>query len=182
VIVSVRKDGYARVKCVAHEEFGTRWVLRSHFVWWRWRRQRVKRGWCLHHKDEDRLHDVISNLQLMTRAAHSKLHKEGKVLGPLTTAHKKLISSALKGKPKSALHKTHLRKPKGTEGKLNIAASNKARVFTPDMLRRMSRQGSKHSDKTKLRMSKASKGKPKSLLHRLHMKQAWVRRKAAKNG
>ncbi len=94
---SVRIDNYygrAWVKCIEHEEFGTRWVLRSHFVWWKWRAQRVRRGQVLHHKDDNKLHDVISNLQLMTRADHAALHSTGKIW--LEESKAKASESALK--------------------------------------------------------------------------------------
>lgn len=164
--LSFRQDGYVRVKCAAHQEFGDRWVLRSHFIWWKWRRERVKHGWCLHHVDEDRTHDIMSNLRLMTRAAHTRLHRIGVSYGPLSASHRAAIAKALLGKPKSESHKINLRKPKSVVGRAGIAVSNKARVFTPEMLARMSRRGSKHSDATKLLMSKRSKGVPKSAAHR----------------
>lgn len=77
---SLRLDAYYGrywIKCVDHSEFGTRWVLRSHFVWWRWRHQRVPRGWVLHHKDGDKTRDVVNNLDLLTRAQHGALHGTG---------------------------------------------------------------------------------------------------------
>lgn len=67
------------IKVVDHPAFGTRWVLRTHFVWWRYRKQIIPRGWVLHHKDEDSTHDVMSNLALMTRAEHARLHSRKRV-------------------------------------------------------------------------------------------------------
>jgi len=179
--LTVYKDGYARVKCIDHPEFGTRWIRRSHYVWWTYRRQRVKRGWCLHHKDEDILHDVVSNLQLMTTGEHVRLHKLGEKLGPLTVAHRTNIAASLKGKPKSKLHKLHLRKPESVAGRRNIATSNRMRVYTTDMLCRMSREGMVHSKATRLKMSRSSKGKPKSEQHKLNIRRSWrFRREDAK--
>jgi hypothetical protein len=68
------KHGRAFIKCINHEVYGTKWVRRSWLVWWKRRKQIVPNGCHLHHKDSDESHDVISNLQLMTRGDHTKLH------------------------------------------------------------------------------------------------------------
>jgi hypothetical protein len=34
----------------------------------------IPTGWCVHHKDEDKTNNEISNLQLMTISDHMKLH------------------------------------------------------------------------------------------------------------
>lgn len=67
------------IKVVDHPVFGTKWLLRSHFIWWKWRKQRVPKGYVLHHKDEDCTHDVLSNLRLLTRAEHARLHTTKRV-------------------------------------------------------------------------------------------------------
>lgn len=72
--IRIRGDGRAYVKCVDHEAFGTTWVPRAHFVWWKYRRELVPKGKLLHHKDENKLRDVMSNLQLMTKSEHSTHH------------------------------------------------------------------------------------------------------------
>ena len=73
-VIRRHKDGRVWIKCVDHPEFGTCWVKRAHFVWWRCKRQRVPKGWVLHHRDEEPAHDVMSNLKLMTISAHTSMH------------------------------------------------------------------------------------------------------------
>ena len=78
----VGKEGRVFVKCINHEAYGTRWVRRAWLVWWRYRKQKVVRGLVLHHKDDAKSRDVIANLQLMTVAAHVKLHNARGDSGP----------------------------------------------------------------------------------------------------
>jgi hypothetical protein len=75
--VRYKTDGRAYVKTVNHQAFGTTWVPRAHLVWWKWRRQTVPEGWCLHHKDMNPARDVMSNLRLMLGTEHTRLHKTG---------------------------------------------------------------------------------------------------------
>jgi len=37
--------------------------------------RRLKRGECVHHIDENKLNNDLSNLALMTVSAHAKLHR-----------------------------------------------------------------------------------------------------------
>lgn len=72
--------GYIYEKVVDDPEFGTRWVLQHHLVWWRNKRQRVPRGWVLHHKDDCKTHNALRNLKLITRGEHQRLHRVGSKL------------------------------------------------------------------------------------------------------
>lgn len=70
----VTSDGHVLIKVISHPAYGTCYVQRAWVVWWRYRKQRVSKGWVLHHKDEDSANDKVGNLQLLTHAEHSKLH------------------------------------------------------------------------------------------------------------
>ena len=50
------------------------WVQRSHAVWWKHTGTGVPYGYCLHHRDGNKLNDAIENLQLMRHGAHTILH------------------------------------------------------------------------------------------------------------
>lgn len=50
------------------------WKLRAVVVWERWRGL-VSHGMIVHHKDRDTLNDKISNLLLVIRAEHLKIHR-----------------------------------------------------------------------------------------------------------
>ena len=89
---SIRKDsrwGYLWQKVENHEAFGNRWVLLHHLIWWRYRKQRVPKGCVLHHKDYSKENNKLSNLQLMTRAAHATLHGTGRLATEETKAKMK---------------------------------------------------------------------------------------------
>ena len=71
--------GYIFERIEDHPGFpGKKWVLQHHLVWWKYRKQRVPRGFVLHHKDEDRTHNKMRNLELITRAEHARLHGVGR--------------------------------------------------------------------------------------------------------
>lgn len=68
-------DGYVLERVENHPGFpGKTWVTQHHLVWWKYRRERVPRGYVLHHKDENRANNKIGNLKLMTNAEHVRLH------------------------------------------------------------------------------------------------------------
>ena len=84
-------------------------------------------GYHVHHKDENKLNDDISNLELMTKAEHRKLHLLGNSLmkgkkhtektrrkmskshegNKLSEEHKKKISESNKGKFSNRKGKNH---------------------------------------------------------------------------
>ena len=136
------EHGRVLIKCVDHPEFGTRWVMRSHFVWWRYRKQRVPKGWVLHHKDRDASHDVMSNLRLMTNSAHTKLHFACKEIGgaKITMQGKRRLSLLAK-----AQHKV---------GNLGTA------TWTEESVRKNSAAhlGQRHTAAARAKISKARKG------------------------
>jgi hypothetical protein len=62
----------------SHGFIGTHHVLKHHLIWWRYKKIKVPVGWVLHHKDEDKTNNHLSNLELMTVAAHTRLHTLGR--------------------------------------------------------------------------------------------------------
>lgn len=67
--------GYFCVYLPAHPSASsTGWVHRAHAVWWLKTGQVIKRGWAIHHKNENKLDDIFDNLQLMEHGEHSRLH------------------------------------------------------------------------------------------------------------
>lgn len=85
--------GYAWVKVEDHEEFKDGWVKEHHLVWWKYRKQRVPAGYILHHKDENKLNNKVSNLELLQRGVHAKLHHQGSTR---TAAQKSVQSTRAK--------------------------------------------------------------------------------------
>ncbi len=71
----MNEKGRIKVKVVNHPEFGTGWVLRSHLVYWRRTKICVKKGYVIHHCDDDKTNDTFWNLELMTGSRHSKIHR-----------------------------------------------------------------------------------------------------------
>jgi hypothetical protein len=73
--------GYVWQKVKNHPGFpGATEVKQHHLVWWRYRKERVPRGYVLHHIDEDRTNNKLKNLKLMTNAEHVRLHSTGRKL------------------------------------------------------------------------------------------------------
>jgi hypothetical protein len=58
----------------------------------------IPKGMVVHHKDGNRKNNDISNLVLMTRGEHSKLHNKDKTKPPRTEEHKRKLSEAHKGR------------------------------------------------------------------------------------
>lgn len=48
--------------------------IKAHRVIWEQYHGKIPKGYIIHHKDENKLNNDISNLQLVTRAQHSKIH------------------------------------------------------------------------------------------------------------
>jgi hypothetical protein len=55
------------------------WKKEHHWVWFQHTGQWCPPGYVLHHIDEDKLNNDISNLQLMTNSDHRRLHMLGRV-------------------------------------------------------------------------------------------------------
>jgi hypothetical protein len=155
--IKAQKNGYVLIKCIAHPIFGNRWVQRAHFVWWKWRKQVVPKGYLLHHKDEDPSRDVLSNLQLMTRAEHNKYHM---IKSPNAHARRAHIAAALKTlKTRTKMSKSALARPPMTAAtRRKMSRTRTGKKLGPSPLR-----GTKRPEAYKARMRKAMLGNTNAL-------------------
>lgn len=168
--VRIRSNGRAWIACVDHEEFGTGWIQRTHFVWWKYRRERVPRGWVLHHKDEDGLHDVMYNLQLVSKSEHGKIHmtaeRSAKMIAGITpeirkSTGKKLIGNKhLLGKkwtPEQLLNlsigHTGLKHSLATRAKISVGNTGKTPTLEAREKNRQTHLGKKHTEEAKNKIS-----------------------------
>ena len=88
-----------------------RWKLLHHYVWELYNGP-VPEGYNVHHKNENTLCNCIPNLELLTRADHSRLHNTGK---HFTEQSKRKLSEAHKG----------VRISEGTKLKMSAAAQGR---------------------------------------------------------
>jgi hypothetical protein len=56
------------------KKYRDRYVYEHHLVWWRETGRLVPSGFVLHHKDEQKRHNVFSNLEIKSVAAHVRDH------------------------------------------------------------------------------------------------------------
>ena len=100
----------------------------------------------VHHKDENKLNNSLSNLVYLTREEHSRLHrkgKKGKKLGPFSEEHKAKLSASMKGKKLSEEHRAKIAasmkgKPKSEETRAKLAVVNKGtRLWTNGEINKM---------------------------------------------
>lgn len=66
-------------------------------------------GLVVHHKDENKLNNALSNLVYLTNEEHTSLHKKGKKREPFSEEWKAKMSAAHKGKKFSEEHKAKMR-------------------------------------------------------------------------
>lgn len=80
----------------------TGWVTRARAVWVKYHGL-IPNGFIVHHRDEDGLHDAISNLELKSRGLHTSHHMKGRVK---SLEHRQNLSLAKKGilTPKMVAH------------------------------------------------------------------------------
>lgn len=97
----------------------------------------VPEGYCIHHKDHNKLNDRLDNLELMTKAEHAKHHSTGKKCSaetkekirnsnlnkPVSEETKQKLSESLKG------HKNCLGYHQSEEHKRKQSESKKGRQF-----------------------------------------------------
>ena len=191
----------AWVGCVKHPEFGTRWIQRSHYVWWRYKKQRVPHGWVLHHKDEDGMRDVMSNLQLMTKSEHSKHHMTAERIASLLAGMTPKIRAAVglraRGKPSPNLgnkftpeqlvrcSKAHIGilHTVETKEKIRRASTGKTHTAESNEKNRLAHLGKKHSEASKALISLHGKGHtPQSVSARAASSERMIERNQARKG
>lgn len=59
-----------------------------------------KKGYVIHHKDENKLNNSLKNLDYISREEHASIHWKGKKRPPRSEEHKKNLSKSLKEKCK----------------------------------------------------------------------------------
>ncbi len=84
----------------------------------------------VHHLDENKLNNALSNLVYLTRSEHARLHNIGKKREPFSEEHKAKISSTMKGKPLSTetrekISATMKGKPRSAETRAKISAARR---------------------------------------------------------
>jgi hypothetical protein len=178
----------------------------AHFIWDHYNPvNKWKKGYFIHHKDEDTLNDHISNLKLVTPAEHNKIHSTGRVVSVETRNklskinkgkiisdwQKQQISEYMKNRKISfetrkkmsntlkEKYKTKLNpfygKHHSEESKQKISVANKGNKYC---LGRISPfKGKHHSEETKIKMSKKIFTEEYKRKISLGCKEAWKRRK-----
>ena len=68
---------------------------RLHVYIWECENGEIPNGYSVHHKDEDKSNNEISNLELMTNSKHTRLHAEEKARNNYDDMLKNLKESAL---------------------------------------------------------------------------------------
>lgn len=112
-----------------------------------------KPGYDVHHLDENKMNNSLSNLVYLTHSEHSKIHSKGKFKGKtLSEEHKQKLSEAKKGAKNPNYGKQF-----SDEHKNKLSAALKGRQF---------------SEETKLKISAAQKGKQLSEEHKQKISEA----------
>jgi hypothetical protein len=70
-----KEDGNRRWIKVAEPDV---WILYAKYVWIQ-HNGPIPKGHVIHHKDEDQMHDVIENLQCVTKKEHFDIHNIGEM-------------------------------------------------------------------------------------------------------
>ena len=126
--------------------------VHTHYGW--------KQGMDIHHLDENKLNNSLSNLVYLTPSEHISIHHKGKHHSLET---KKKMSEAKKGE-KHPLYGKQL----SEETKQKMSKSHKGKTSSEETKQKLSKSisgekhplyGKHHSDETKRKMSEAKKGK-----------------------
>jgi len=120
------------------------------YVWEKHNGCKIPEGYIIHHKNENRTDFAPSNLVLMTRGNHSRLHRKGY---KMSEEGKRKISEANTGRKLW---------PEG-------------RIFSKETIQKMSEAAKARppvSEETKAKLSELHKGKPKSEEHKAKLSQA----------
>ena len=110
--INIHKDGRPYFKGHKLHE----WQVHTHYGW--------KQGMDIHHLDENKMNNSLSNLVYLTRSEHTKIHSNGKQLSEET---KRKMSEAKKGN-KNMLGKHHTEETKQKIGN-SSKGLNKDRIW-----------------------------------------------------
>ena len=145
---SIHKNGYAYFKNMSIHEI----QVHTHYGW--------KKGMDIHHLDENKLNNALSNLVFLSRKEHMKIHANGRISPMkgkiLSDEAKKKISEATKGENNSMYGKHH-----SSETKKKMSEKLKGRTFSEEWKKKLSEaaKGKTFSEETKRKMSESLKGK-----------------------
>lgn len=78
--LKIGKRGYLMVYIpeLADYKFKKGWRYYHHYIWENFNNKSLLKGYCIHHKDGDKLNNLIQNLQLMKIDEHDKISKKTK--------------------------------------------------------------------------------------------------------
>lgn len=144
-MIEVYKQGYMWYFPSQDEEFKI--IKRCRYVWESINGP-IQKGMIIHHLDENKLNDDISNLVCVSRSQHMSIHTKGKTKNitdewkkhigeghkgkkyvPMSEEHKKNISMSKKGK--KHISNKNMFKPKSEEHKKNISKARKGKKLGP---------------------------------------------------
>jgi hypothetical protein len=97
------------------------WKREHHYVWESAGNPPVRRGWVLHHKDENKENNALDNLELMTRSQHAKHHSKGRVVSEETREKMKAGARRRCADPEHRKHLSERAKAQHAAGKLGRA-------------------------------------------------------------
>lgn len=106
-----------------------------------------KPGLVVHHLDENKLNNALSNLVYLTRGEHMRLHREGK---KFSEEHKAKLSAALKGKTSPNKGKTF-----SEEHRAKLSAARKGKP-SPNKGKPAWNKGRSPSPETRAKMREAA--------------------------
>ena len=160
----------------------------THIVWDENNPDDLRQKWMvIHHIDENPLNDDISNLQLMTKAEHMRLHRTGKINSKETREKisdgnkgKKLSEETLKKMSEFMKGNTYRLGQKATEEtRKKLSEIHKGRIFTEEHRKNLSLSskhnksflGKTHSEETKKKLSELKMGNNYNI-GRIHTEQS----------
>ena len=127
-----------------------------HRIVWEQNNGPIPKNKIVHHKNEDKTDNDISNLELLTRAEHARLHLKGRVF---TEEHKAKISASKMGHTVSNEQRQQMREAKlGT--KASDVTKKKMSESSKGNTRGKSNKGKIHSEETKQKYREAALRRP----------------------
>ncbi len=97
--IKIGKRGYLMVYIPELSDYkfkkGSRYY--HHYIWETFNQRALLEGCCIHHKDGNKMNNLIDNLEFMTIEQHDKLPNHGKRSLPKSEETKSKISNSLRG-------------------------------------------------------------------------------------